>query len=59
MNVAATIPNATTPVNIIIGIGAFTSAIIGANIVKSFAPILHIPNAVPAKIAGKMVEFAR
>ena len=40
--------------NIIIGVGGFTSANIGANIVASLAPRLHKPKAVPAKIAGKI-----
>jgi hypothetical protein len=40
--------------NKIIGTGGFTSAINGANIVVVFAPILQIPKAVPAKIAGKI-----
>jgi hypothetical protein len=36
----------------IIGTGAGTSASIGAIIVESFANILHIPIAVPAKMGG-------
>jgi hypothetical protein len=43
----------------IIGTGAGTSAVSGENIVIIFAPMLHKPKAVPAKMAGKMVEFAR
>ena len=43
----------------IIGTGGLTSAIKGANIVVNLAPILHIPKAVPAKIAGKICELAR
>lgn len=56
---AAKIAKPKTIENIIIGTGLSSSAIIGDNIVKSLAPILHIPKAVPAKIAGKMVEFAK
>ncbi len=44
---------------IIMGVGGVISAITGANIVTSFAPMLHRPKAVPAKMAGKIVEFAR
>ena len=46
-------------VNIIIGIGGSTSASNGANIVASLAPMLQIPKAVPANIAGKIYAFAR
>ena len=45
--------------NIIIGVGGVISAITGAKIVTSFAPMLQRPNAVPANIAGKIVELAR
>ena len=41
-------------VKIIIGTGGATSARSGANIVASLAPMLQIPKAVPAKIAGKI-----
>lgn len=41
-------------VKVIMGTGGFTSAINGANIVASLAPILQIPKAVPAKIAGNI-----
>ena len=43
----------------IIGTGGYTSAIKGANIVVSLAPILQIPKAVPAKMAGKICALAR
>ena len=45
--------------NRIIGTGGLTSAINGANIVVVFAPILQIPKAVPAKIAGKIYALAK
>ena len=43
----------------IIGTGGLTSAIRGANIVVNLAPILQIPKAVPAKMAGKICALAR
>ena len=46
-------------VNTIMGVGASTSANIGDNMVATLAPMLQMPKAVPAKIAGKMVELAR
>lgn len=45
--------------NIIIGTGSLTSAVNGEKIVIILAPMLQMPNAVPANMAGKMVEFAR
>ena len=45
--------------NIIMGVGGVISAMTGANIVTSFAPMLQKPKAVPAKMAGKIVELAR
>ena len=45
--------------NMIIGVGGVISAITGEKIVTSLAPILHRPKAVPAKMAGNIVEFAR
>ena len=44
--------------NIIIGAGGSTSAIKGANIVASLAPMLHTPKAVPEYTTGKIVELA-
>jgi hypothetical protein len=44
---------------IIIGVGGFSSAIGAENIVTILAPRLQKPKAVPAKMAGKIVEFAR
>ena len=44
---------------IIIGVGGVISAITGEKMVTSFAPILQRPKAVPAKMAGKIVELAR
>jgi len=41
-------------INMIIGMGGFTSAIKGDRIVVNLAPILQIPKAVPAKMAGKI-----
>ena len=41
-------------VKTIIGTGGSTSAIYGEKIVASFAPMLQIPKAVPAKMAGKI-----
>ena len=43
----------------IIGTGGCTSAIRGANIVVNLAPILQIPKAVPAKMAGNICALAR
>jgi hypothetical protein len=43
----------------IIGTGGLISAIGAEKIVAIFPPKLQKPNAVPAKIAGKIVEFAR
>lgn len=43
----------------IIGTGGLTSAIRGANMVVNLAPILQIPKAVPAKMAGKICAFAK
>ena len=45
--------------NKIIGTGGSTSAINGANIVVPLAPMLQIPKAVPAKIAGKIYALAK
>ena len=45
--------------NITIGIGSLTSAVKGEKIVTILAPMLQRPKAVPAKMAGKIVEFAR
>ena len=56
---AAKIAKPSTIENMIIGMGGPTSAMSGDNIVKSLAPMLHMPNAVPANIAGKIVELAR
>jgi len=56
---AATRATEAKPQKIIIGVGGVISAITGENIVTSFAPMLQMPNAVPANIAGKIVEFAR
>ena len=39
--------------------GGSTSANIGDIIVEILAPALHIPKAVPAKIAGNKKELAR
>ena len=44
---------------IIIGVGGVISAITGEKIVTSLAPMLQRPKAVPANIAGKIVELAR
>ena len=48
-----------TVLNTSMGVGGGTSASIGDNMVATLAPMLQIPKAVPAKIAGKMVELAR
>lgn len=48
-----------TMVKVVIGIGGCSSAIIGDNIEAILAPILHMPKAVPANIAGNSWEFAR
>ncbi len=57
--IAATNATEERQANIIMGVGGVISAMAGAKIVTSFAPILQSPKAVPAKIAGKIVEFAR
>ena len=59
MKVEKTAAIVAVTVNIIIGIGGSTSASNGANIVASLAPMLQIPKAVPANIAGKIYAFAR
>lgn len=53
--------NATPPTvqKRIIGVGGSNSASIGEKIAAIFAPILHKPYAVPAKIAGKSYALAR
>lgn len=43
----------------IIGVGGVISAITGEKMVTSLAPMLQRPKAVPAKMAGKIVELAR
>ena len=45
--------------NIIIGVGGVISAIAGAKMLTSFAPILHNLKAIPANMAGNMVALAR
>ena len=42
-----------------IGVGGVNSAIGAENIVTSLAPMLQNPKAVPEKMAGKIVAFAR
>jgi hypothetical protein len=59
MKIGKTAPIDVKIENIIIGRGGVNSASIGANIVDIFAPALHIPKAVPAKIAGNRNELAR
>lgn len=56
---AATKATEARQLNMIIGVGGVISAITGEKIVTSFAPILQRPKAVPAKMAGNIVEFAR
>jgi hypothetical protein len=48
-----------THVNTIIGTGASSSASIGEIVEANLAPTLHIPKAVPAKIAGNNIALAR
>ena len=52
-------PTAQRLENMIMGTGLGTSAVRGEKIVTILAPMLHRPKAVPAKIAGNIVEFAR
>ena len=52
-------PMPTSPLNVAIGQGFSCSANSGSNIVASFANILHIPNAVPANIAGNNYALAK
>jgi len=45
--------------NTIIGTGASSSASMGDMVDANLAPMLQIPKAVPAKMAGKSMAFAR
>lgn len=45
--------------NTVMGAGSLASANMGAIMVESFAKILQIPMAVPAKMVGKSCALAR
>ncbi len=56
---AATKAIALRQAKIIMGTGGYTSAMGAEKMVQTLAPRLQKPKAVPAKMAGKIVELAR